>query len=179
MSQGRRSTIRDLLGHRYGRWTVIALADEVTKRRGAVWLCRCDCGIEKPIRGENLTGGSSRSCGCLNRERLDERRDTARAWPPRPEYRVWAAMKSRCLNPNHPRWADYGGRGITVCDRWRTSFAAFLSDMGERPPAPPRLTLERIDNNGDYEPSNCRWATYAEQANNTRANLANRVCGRG
>ena len=85
-----------------------------------------------------------------------------------PEHKAWINMKSRCFNPNHPRYSDWGGRGITVCDRWKNSFENFLADMGSRPTA--KHSLDRIDNNADYSPENCKWSTKAEQSNNTRYN---------
>ena len=160
--------IKNKVGRIFGRLTVLSL-DSI--QDGAVWLCQCACGHRAVVHTDELQSGDTVSCGCLRREtayRQGKRNVThgsARQKRHTRAYVSWAAMKTRCGNPNAIGYHCYGGRGIRVCERWNRSFAAFLDDMGPRPKG---KTLDRIDVNGNYGPSNCRWATNAEQQKNKR-----------
>lgn len=167
-SSGPAPKFRDLKGRRFGRLVVVSLKGFWNHR--AHWLCQCDCGGEKIVGSSALNRGAVSSCGCLMRELQFAAGDRTRTHggTGMPEYRVWRGIIDRCFHPSHKSYADYGGRGVKMCPRWRFSFAAFLSDMGRRPT--PGHTIERTDTEGDYEPSNCCWATWKEQQRNRRNN---------
>jgi hypothetical protein len=156
----------DLVGQTFGRLLVVARV-ESTRHGKRRWLVECTCGVRKEVTGGNLTTGQVLSCGCLSRERTTQR-NTTHGLHSRAEYEVWKSLRQRCFNPHKANFRDYGGRGIKVCERWE-SFSNFLADMG--PPPTPAHSIDRVNNDGDYEPANCRWATIAEQCNNTRANV--------
>lgn len=159
----------DLAGVRFGRLT--AIRPDSQTEQGVLWECRCTCGRTVVLHGKRLRYGRVKSCGCLRRELTAKKqfkhghargRGCCLATP---EYRAWAHIISRCTNSNTCDWPNYGGRGITVCKRWRRSFQNFLSDMGPRPVG---TSIDRKNNDGNYEPSNCRWATKVQQARNRR-----------
>lgn len=149
----------NLAGRQFGRLTAIAI-DPAKRNSGKVyWACRCFCGGRTSASANNLKTGKVRSCGCVR----PGNRTHGKSWMP--EHKVWKSMRRRCASVRDKHWKDYGGRGIKVCARWG-SFENFLEDMGRRPT--PKHSLDRVDNNGDYEPTNCRWSTIDEQAANKR-----------
>lgn len=156
----------DLTDRRFSRWYVRGPAPTAHKQRR--WVCVCDCGTVAVVHGGNLRNGTSTSCGCYEREQARARKTTHGQNGTR-VHRIWKAMRSRCSNKNTPAYPYYGGRGVTVCERWQV-FAHFLADMGQ-PPSDAH-SLDRIDTDGAYTPENCRWVDVYTQANNKRNNTA-------
>lgn len=168
-SQSGRAKTIDLAGQRFGRLVVLTFAGYIAgKTRGAraYWECICDCGTKKIIRADRLIGRESQGCGCFHGSKLNHGHN--RIGLRTTEYQSWDSMIQRCCNPNNSRFYDYGGRGITVCERWRNSFADFLSDMGLKPSS--KHTLERVNNSDGYELGNTVWALPYVQKRNMRNN---------
>jgi hypothetical protein len=153
----------DLTGQTFGK-LIVTERDGYIKN-SAAWKCTCLCGKIVTISAKYLTSGTTKSCGCYRAER-GRQHFTTHGLAKIPEYKIWVSMKQRCFDVNSQAYADYGGRGITVCERWKKSFLAFYHDMGPRPSAD--HSIDREENDGDYEPDNCRWATYEEQNSNQR-----------
>jgi hypothetical protein len=152
----------DLTGQRFGRLTVLK---RIQLQKSTRWLCQCDCGDTLDVAHGNLRSGCSQSCGCL-RSDLSRARLYSHGYRRKPEYAIWIAMRDRCKNKKNAAYAYYGGRGIRVCESWDNGFSAFISDMGPRPS--PKHLIERVNNDGNYEPSNCVWATRSQQMKNRR-----------
>lgn len=158
------SKVVDLTGKKFDRWTVKSFSHKVGKMFH--WLCICECGTERAVFGGDLKRGASKSCGCLMKELASDRFKT-HSMSKHPAYRAWIGMKSRCFDSSKEGFKDYGGRGITIAQEWQ-DFDVFWKDMG--PTWSKGLTIDRVDVDGNYEASNCRWATPKQQANNRRTN---------
>ena len=167
---GEKMKLRDLTGQTFGRLTVVERVKN-DKYKDAYWLCRCICGNEVVVRGTCLTKGEIQSCGCLQKERTVQA-NTKHGMTESKIYHTWRDIKDRCYNKNSKDYPRYGGRGITMFEDWKENFQAFydyvsmLENYGEK-----NYSLDRIENNGNYEPGNVRWATKKQQANNMRRNV--------
>lgn len=157
----------DLKGGKFGLLFVLKECESKTKHNQTEWLCLCDCGKTTKVNVAHLNSGHTKSCGCLSRK-LSAKRLYRHGGTGTPEHVSWLGMRDRCTRENCVNYKDYGGRGISVCERWYNSFELFLEDMGPKPSK--EHSLDRIENNGNYELGNCRWATPVEQANNTSQN---------
>jgi hypothetical protein len=155
----------DITDYRFERLVVLNRHTTNSADRKPLWRCQCDCGTKVIVGGSSLKSGNTRSCGCLHKEGNATTHGHTKGYKDSPTYNTWANMMTRCYNPKANNWDNYGGRGITVCERWHL-FETFLEDVGERPEG---KTIDRYPNNdGNYEPGNVRWATRSEQNQNKR-----------
>ena len=158
-----------MIGQQFHNLKVIELAPKQSRRK--FYVCLCDCGNTSIVQGTRLRMGATKSCGCRRGKNLIGAQIT-HGQNGTPTWNTWHTMRQRCLNPNATGYKNYGGRGITVCDRWQHSFENFLADMGERPAG---LGIDRIDNNAGYSPENCRWVTPKQNCQNRRTNKQKEV----
>jgi hypothetical protein len=165
-SQRKTTRLKDLVGQQFGRLTVTGMVDRTLWRgKNSEWYCSCGCGTEKKIiKSSDLKSGNVNSCGCLKREKNAKRFSTHGHFN-HPLYSTWHQMIHRCENPNMPNYKNYGARGIKVCKRWK-HFPNFVADMGEKPSE--KHSIDRINNDDDYSPENCKWSTPSEQMSNRR-----------
>lgn len=166
----RKSKIEIKIGDKFGRLLILK-----KEKRKHHWLCKCDCGNKTIVYGGHLRAGTTKSCGCLKKELSKKRMQqqaTTHGMYKASEYKTWVSMLQRCNNSKHVAYKYYGGRGIIVCPEWANSFIIFFKDMG---PKPKGLTLERIDNKGNYEPNNCEWASRIVQSRNQRLRKDNKT----
>lgn len=171
----------DLTGQKYGRLTVVERAGKTVHGEHAKWICQCECGSVTTVIGKNLRIGTTTSCGCVHKEHMSQvgRANRTHGKSRTRLYKVWCGMTGRCYDPSKPYYKWYGGRGIKVCDEWRNDFQSFYDWAMANGYDPNALhgecTIDRIDSDGNYEPSNCRWVSMAEQSRNKRSNNNKRM----